>query len=274
MQSGRMQQDWASENLHVIRTLMERSAVYRRALAPLMGAVGLTGVAAAVAAALWKVQTPRGFASFWMGVAAICLVEAFLLIRRQALKEDEVFWSPPTRRVVQALFPAFFAGVMAGLIFLWLEPGGSLAVWLLVPGWMTLYGCALHAAGFFMPRGFKLFGWAFVAGGCVLAAGIRAWVGRPRSLLRTGRWAGFSGGPIWLMASICTLLNSAGMRREPETLPPARPCYSREGAVADHVAAGCRAGAFLYRIARHVENDRRKFEPAHKDPSRGGFYFC
>ena len=41
-----------SENLKVIRTLMERGAVYRRALAPLMGAVGLTGLAAAVAAAL------------------------------------------------------------------------------------------------------------------------------------------------------------------------------------------------------------------------------
>jgi hypothetical protein len=193
MQSGPMQQDWASENLHVIRTLMERSAVYRRALAPLMGAVGSTGVAAAVAGALWKVQTPRGFASFWMGVAAICLVEAFLLIRRQALKEDEVFWSPPTRRVVQALFPAFFAGVMAGLIFLWLEPGGSLAVWLLVPGWMTLYGCALHAAGFFMPRGFKLFGWAFVAGGCVLAAGL-CLGGPPAVIMANWAMGGLFGG--------------------------------------------------------------------------------
>ena len=45
---------------------------------------------------------------------------------------------------------------MAALIFLWLEPGGALAVWWLVPGWMALYGCALHAAGFFMPRGFKI----------------------------------------------------------------------------------------------------------------------
>jgi hypothetical protein len=167
-----MQTEWAAENLKVIRTLMERGAVYRHALAPLMGAVGLTGVAAAVAAGLCNARTARAFAGFWMAVAVICVAEAFVLIRRQALKEAEAFWSPPTRRVAQALSPAFFAGLVAGVIFVWLEPGGALAVWLLVPGWMALYGCALHAAGFFMPRGFRLFGWAFIVGGCLLGAAL------------------------------------------------------------------------------------------------------
>ena len=46
-----------------------------------------------------------------MAVAVICLAEAFLLIRRQALKEAEAFWSPPTRRVAQAISPAFLRGV-------------------------------------------------------------------------------------------------------------------------------------------------------------------
>jgi hypothetical protein len=32
--------------------------------------------------------------------------------------------------------------------------------------WIVLYGCALHAAGFFTPRGLRVFGWAFVLGGC------------------------------------------------------------------------------------------------------------
>ena len=27
--------------------------------------------------------------------------------------------------------------------------------------WILFYGCALHAAGFFMPRGIKWFGWFF-----------------------------------------------------------------------------------------------------------------
>lgn len=39
--------------------------------------------------------------------------------------------------------------------------------------WVVLYGCAFHAAGFFMPRGMRLFGWVFILGGCALfAAGI------------------------------------------------------------------------------------------------------
>ncbi len=175
-----MQTDWAAENLKVIRTLMERGAVYRRALAPLMGAIGMTGIFASVGAAICNVRTARGFAGFWMAVAAISLAEAFVLIRRQALNEAEAFWSPPTRRVAQALSPAFFAGLMAGLIFLWLQPGGAQAVWWLVPGWMGLYGCAIHAAGFFMPRGFRLFGWAFIVGSCLL--GMALCVGGPPSI--------------------------------------------------------------------------------------------
>jgi tryptophan-rich sensory protein len=164
-----MQSDWASENLQVIRTLMERGAVYRRALAPVMGAIGLTGLAASALAVWTGVSTGGAFASYWMAVAVACLAVAFLLVRRQALKDGEPFWSPPTRRVAQALWPAFFCGMAAGLACLRLKPDSA---WLLPPVWMALYGCALHSAGFFMPRGFKLFGWAFILAGCgwVLAA--------------------------------------------------------------------------------------------------------
>jgi hypothetical protein len=158
-----MQTDWASENLQVIRTLMERSAVYRRALAPVMGAIGLTGLTASAVAIVVGVNSGGAFAGYWMAVAAVCLAEAFLLVRRQALKDNEPFWSPPTRRVAQALGPAFFCGTVASLAVLRLNPDGA---WLLPPVWMVLYGCALHSAGFFMPRGFKLFGWGFIVAGC------------------------------------------------------------------------------------------------------------
>ena len=93
---------------------------------------------------------------------------AFALVRRQALKDAEPFWSPPTRRVAQALSPPLFVGLMAG-VFLGLPAGSSaIPVWWLPSIWMALYGCAVHAAGFVMPRGMKLFGWGFVlaGGGC------------------------------------------------------------------------------------------------------------
>jgi hypothetical protein len=46
-------------------------------------------------------------------------------------------------------------------------------MFLLPLSWIVLYGCAIHAAGFFMPRGIRLLGWAFILGGCgLLALGI------------------------------------------------------------------------------------------------------
>jgi hypothetical protein len=53
-----------------------------------------------------------------------------------------------------------------------LEGGFTMLLALL---WVLFYGCGLHAAGFFAPRGVKLLGWSFIACACVLllAAAIR-----------------------------------------------------------------------------------------------------
>jgi hypothetical protein len=166
-QSQIMQNDWASDNLRVIRTLMESSAVYRRALAPVMGLVGVTGIAAGALGVALNFETPRRFVVYWIAVALVCLAEAFLLIRRQAIKDLEPFWSPPTRRVAQAVSPAFLSGLAAGVAVFMLDATRREAVLLLIPIWMVLYGLAMHAAGFFMPRRFRMFAWGFV--GCGLA---------------------------------------------------------------------------------------------------------
>jgi hypothetical protein len=182
MQSISMELNWAAEHLQVIRTLMERSALYRRALAPIMIFNGVVGLAAAALGWGLKVGSPRAFILLWAGVSVVALAGSFLLVRRQAIKESEPFWSPPTRRVSQAFLPPLAAGLMIGTVA-WVRAGsaiGSLGdlsgvVWLPLI-WVVLYGCAFHAAGFFMPRGMKIFGWAFVVGGCVLfAVGVPAW---------------------------------------------------------------------------------------------------
>jgi hypothetical protein len=182
-----MQTDWASENLQIIRTLMERSAVYRRALAPLTVAIGATGLIAAVIGNVLNLETARGFVGFWLSVSVLSLIEALLLVRRQALKDAEPFWSSPTRRVAQALAPALFSGAVAGVPFLLMHTENLLPIWLLVPGWMVLYGCALHSAGFFMPRGIRLFGWAFILGGCAIALIVLRMTERP--MIDVANWA-------------------------------------------------------------------------------------
>ena len=178
-QSVGMESNWAAEHLQVIRTLMERSAVYRRALAPIMIYNGVVGLAAAGVGWRMGIGSPRGFILYWAAVSVIALTGSFLLVRRQALRESEPFWSPPTRRVSQAMLPALAAGLLIGALVLaraGLAPdvGGGLERVLWLPLlWVVLYGCGFHAAGFFMPRGMKLFGWGFIVGGCGLfAAGL------------------------------------------------------------------------------------------------------
>ena len=174
MQSAAMESNWAAEHLQVIRILMERSALYRRSLAPIMIFNGVLGVAAAALGRALGVGSLTAFILFWAGVAMVGLTGSLLLVRRQALKEAQPFWSPPTRRVTQALLPPLAAGLMIASVVLGRavsaqDPQVGLAGLLWLPVlWVVLYGCAFHAAGFFMPRGMRLFGWGFILGGCGL----------------------------------------------------------------------------------------------------------
>ena len=193
-----MESDWAAENLRVIRTLMERSAIYRRALAPIMLLAGGVGTAAAITGWRAGVESPRAFVGFWLAVAVVTIGGCFLLLRRQALRDAEPLWSPPTRRVLQALLPALVAGLLCSAIVVVKvasadEKTASLVGLFLLPlSWIVFYGCAVHAAGFFMPRGIKLFGWAFIVGGCGLfALGIPD---LPRPLYAHGVMGFFFGG--------------------------------------------------------------------------------
>lgn len=171
-----METNWAAEHLQTIRTLMERSAVYRRALAPIMICVGAVGTAAAILGWILGIDSPRVFILYWAGVAVVAVAGTFLLVRRQALKDAEPFWSPPTRRVTQALLPPLVAGcAISGALYVNAESGphgifAALIMYWLPLSWVVLYGCAFHAAGFFLPRGMKIFGWAFILGGCCLFA--------------------------------------------------------------------------------------------------------
>lgn len=175
-----MNGDWAAQNLQTIRTLMERAAVYRRALAPIMLTIGCIGLAAAVLGFKLEIQDPAPFIRYWLSVAAIACAVAFFLVRRQAIAAREPVWSPPARRVVQAAIPPLTVGLLAGLVLQFMLPfvtaghsdvAGVVGLIWLPLGWVALYGCALHAAGFFLSRGTKLLGWAFIVGACVLFAG-------------------------------------------------------------------------------------------------------
>lgn len=160
-----MESNWATENLQTIRTLMERSAIYRRALAPIMLWAGSLGVVAAAAGLVFHFDSSRAFGGLWFGTAVLAVAGALFIARRQSLKDGEPFWSPPTRRVAQALLPPLVAGMCLGAIFVLMD-GPSEVANIMTLLWLLFYGCALHSAGFFIPRGVRLFGWLFIAGAC------------------------------------------------------------------------------------------------------------
>src|SRR5689334_6294664 len=127
---------------------MERSAIYRRALAPIMLMLGMLGIVAGVAGYFLYFEGRLRFAVFLLGIGLAGLSGAYLQIRFQAVKEHEPFWSPPTKRVTQALVPALFVGALFGIASafnpekLWFVPPQLLLgepAWFLPPVWMLLY---------------------------------------------------------------------------------------------------------------------------------------
>jgi hypothetical protein len=200
-----MESNWAVENLQTIRTLMERSAVYRRALAPIMIFAGILGVTAAMAGLLFHLDSMRAFGALWLGTAVITIAGAFLIARRQALKDSEPFWSPPTRRVAQALLPPLTAGMCLGFVFVFVGLANAVVLTFI---WLLFYGCALHAAGFFMPRGVKLFGWIYIG----LACGSLFFLGivRPEGELNAHWLMGFFFGVLQLAYGAYLYLTEKG----------------------------------------------------------------
>jgi hypothetical protein len=164
-----MEKNWATEHLHVIRTLMERSALYRRALAPIMFLSGSLGTGGAIVGKALRTAGSREFTLFWMSVGVLTLGACLFLVRRQALKDSEPFWSVPTRRVAGGLLPCFLAGLAIALVAL--QDPALFSAPLLACLWILNYGCALRSAGFFMERGIKLFGGIFLAGGLLFLIG-------------------------------------------------------------------------------------------------------
>jgi hypothetical protein len=151
----------AAENLQVIRTLMERAALYRRTLAPIMLYVGAVGSAAALGGIALGIDAVRPFCGYWMAAAALAIAGALVIARQQAIQDGEPFWSPPALRVTQAIVPPLAAGGLFSLALMAFAP--SDLRWPFVLANALFYACAAHAAGFFMPRGMKLFAWLIIA---------------------------------------------------------------------------------------------------------------
>lgn len=166
-----METKWAEENLQTIRSLMERSAIYRRALGPVAIFTGAMGIAAGLVGHLAKIERVGTFSLYWMAVGILVIICDMWLVRRRALRDGEEFWSPPMRRVVQAMLPPLLIGAVLGVfVAVGFWQLGSMVITMLIAFWTCLFGLALHAAGFFMMRGIRAFAFIFIVAGIGLLA--------------------------------------------------------------------------------------------------------
>lgn len=165
-----MEPNAAAEHLQVIRTLMERAALYRRTLAPIMLYLGAAGSLAAVGGIALGIDTLAGFYAWWIAAAVLAITGAFVIARRQAMRDGERFWSPPALRVAEAMAPPLAAGLLLSLALALYGAAPPRGLFVLANA--LFYGCALHAGGFFMPRGMKLFGWLVILLSAAGSAGL------------------------------------------------------------------------------------------------------
>ncbi|MGB0579598.1 MAG: hypothetical protein ACPGVU_07850 [Limisphaerales bacterium] len=161
--------DWAEENLQVIRTLMERASVYRRKMAPMMFLAASVGTAGGFVAQQIGIQSMRSFSFYWSLIAAVILLVSGYIVRGQAIGSGEQFWTAPTKRIFLAFLPVFVVGGALGLTYIVgpdapLQKGGHL----LVVAWCFLYGLGLHSAGFFVAKGIRRLGWFFIIAGLAM----------------------------------------------------------------------------------------------------------
>jgi hypothetical protein len=173
-----VQPNWAEENLQVIRTLMERAGPYRRALAPVMFSAGLLGLVAAVIGNQFDAIAPRhkGFLYYWTVVCAFALVVVSSIIRRQAVRDGESFWTAPMKRVTQSLLPHFAGGALFTCSYsAHMAPSDGLGagynqliVLQIVTLWLAFYGCSLCAAGQFISAGVRRLGLCFILSGAAI----------------------------------------------------------------------------------------------------------
>jgi hypothetical protein len=138
---------------------------------------GVVGLLAASLAQWQRIRGPEKFVIFWLCVGLVSLAGSFLLVRRQAIADKDQLWSPPTRRVFQSAAPFFCVGFFLGVSEIFWSTAATNPLYQsdphhpitrLIAFWLMCHGGAMHAMGFFMKRGIKLFGWVLILAGMSL----------------------------------------------------------------------------------------------------------
>jgi len=211
--------DYASRQLRVIRSLMERATIYRSISAPtalVAGLLSLGGFALAYYAKHGSGHplSPTEFLVIWLVILVLTSFSNLLFLWRGSAQRSEPFFSSGMKCALMSLVPVLFTAVV--LTFLVHRPIQLAMVWI------TLYGLALLATQHFAPRSLILLGITFLLTGTTLLA---CWKhlfmppghGEPSALVVSGLMAATFGG--FHLAYAAAIWAWGGDRDEP--VPPA-----------------------------------------------------
>lgn len=159
--------DYASEQLRVIRSLMERATIYRSLSAPTAlvgGLLSFGGFATAYYAENYRNHplSPMEFLIVWMVILGLTCFTNLIFLWRGSSQRGEPFFSSGMKCAFLSIAPAFFA---AGLLTVIIHRPVQLAML-----WIALYGLGLLATQHFAPRSIVVLGLSFFITGCALLA--------------------------------------------------------------------------------------------------------
>lgn len=150
----------AADDLHFIRSTMERAGSFTAV--PGWGSVAVGATAIAAAALASTQPTTNRWLTVWLIEAVVAVTLGGWAMARKARRLGLPLGSGPGRKFLLAFCPALLAG---GLLTMALVPTGAVAA---IPAvWLLLYGTGVVAAGAFSTSVVPLQGLCFLALGAV-----------------------------------------------------------------------------------------------------------
>ena len=159
--------DYASQQLRVIRSLMERATIYRSLSAPTAlvgGLLSFGGFATAWYAKHHRHQplSPNQFLIVWLVILALTCLANIVFLSRGSAQRGEPFFSSGMKCALMSVAPAFFAAALLTSMI-------HRPIYLVLI-WITLYGVGLLGTQHFAPRSLVVLGMTFFLTGCGLLA--------------------------------------------------------------------------------------------------------
>ena len=144
----------ALDDLHFIRSTMERASSFTGVPGKGLMVVGLTAVVASIFAS--KQPTSPKWLLVWLVEALLALAIAVAAIRQKAQKSNQAAFSGPASRFILSLAPPLLAGALLTLVL-------YRDIFPYLPGlWLLLYGTGIVTGGAFSIRVVPVMGLCFM----------------------------------------------------------------------------------------------------------------